>query len=51
MSRPGSVSVPFDPEAAGRFDDHSTTFSAGTGGLDASRVEVSAAAAERISRI
>ena len=49
MSRPGSVSVPFDPEAAGRFDDLSTTFSAGTGGLDApSREEVFAATAKRI---
>ena len=44
--------MPFDPESAGRFDDHSTTFSAVTGGLDApSRVKVFAATAERISRI
>ena len=44
--------MPFDPEPTGRFDDHSSTFSAVRGWLDApSRVKVFAVTAERIFRI
>jgi hypothetical protein len=47
MSRPGPVSLPSDLDAAGSFDDLSTTFGAVTGGVDAAtRVKVFAATAE-----